>query len=55
MITKARLQLDSIQSQLQFGFTNGSSPSLAALVLTELLMDAKDRNNDIYIAFLDTF
>ena len=47
-------QLNADQSQLQYGFTKGLSPSIASLLLSEAVLDAKMCNRPIYIATLDT-
>ena len=54
MINNSRPILDPIQSPLQFGFTRGCSPLLAALVLTEIIADAKDSKQELLITFMDT-
>ena len=46
--------LDPIQSPLQFGFSRGCSPIYAALLLTEIIADAKDSNQSLMITFMDT-
>ena len=46
-------QLNADQSQLQYGFTKGLSPSMASLLLSEAVLDAKMCNRPIYIATLD--
>ena len=54
MVKFSRPILDSLQSQLQFGFTSGCSPVYAALVLTEIIAEAKDSGEELFIALLDT-
>ena len=46
-------QLNADQSQFQYGFTKGLSPSMASLLLSEAVLDAKMCNRPIYIATLD--
>ena len=41
------------QDELQFGFSKGYSPVMAALIVTELIGEAKSLNRTIYIASLD--
>ena len=41
------------QHHLQFGFTEKLSPSMAALVCTEVLANNKDRSQDTYVATVD--
>ena len=53
MIKQAKPILEH-QSHLQFGFFSGCSPSYAALVLTELMAEAKDPGTELYITFMDT-
>ena len=43
-----------VQSRLQFGFTEGTSPSIAAVLITEAICEAKIKKEPLYIAFLDT-
>jgi hypothetical protein len=54
MLKRLRLVVNSSQSPHQFGFTNGVSPMYAALVVTEMLSDAKDDQRDLFITFMDT-
>ena len=46
-------QLDTYQSNLQKGFTKGCSSTNAALLVTELINDAKDEHRELYLASLD--
>ena len=46
--------LPSQQSSLQFGFTKGTSILLSALVIKESIIEAKELNLPLYIAFLDS-
>ncbi len=39
---------------LQFGFSKGLSPTMAALVLTEAITEAKSTKRDLYVAALDS-
>ena len=41
------------QSKLQRGFTKGTSPLYAALILTEAIAEAQDLKHPLYAAFLD--
>ena len=41
------------QSPLQFGFTKGLSPTMAALIVTETIADALDRRSTLYLIALD--
>ncbi|CAC5410976.1 unnamed protein product [Mytilus coruscus] len=41
------------QSNLQKGFTKGESPCIAALIITELIIEAKERKSSLYIALMD--
>jgi hypothetical protein len=43
--------LPSQQSSLQFGFTKGTSILLSALVINESIIEAKELNLPLYIAF----
>ena len=46
-------QVEELQSNLQRGFTKGTSPLYAALLLTESIAEAQDRRIPLYAAFLD--
>ena len=46
--------LPSQQSSLQFGFTKGTSILLAALFINKSIIEAKELNLPLYIAFLDS-
>ena len=46
-------QVEELQSNLQIGFTKGTSPLYAALLLTESIAEAQDRRIHLYAAFLD--
>jgi hypothetical protein len=46
--------MDRQQNELQFGFTQGVSPIYAAVVITEILAEAKDNRTPLYITFMDT-
>ncbi len=46
---KRRLSQGVKQSPLQFGFTKGLSPTMAALILSEAITDAKENHKDLYI------
>ena len=54
MIKLMRPVLDPVQSRLQFGFTSGNSPICAALVITELMAEARDNKQQMLITFMDT-
>ena len=46
--------LNHNQSDLQYGFTKGLTPTMASLILSEAEMDARMRKRPLYIATLDT-
>lgn len=46
-------QLNADQSELQYGFTKGLSPTMASLLLSEAVLDSKLCNRPLYIATLD--
>ena len=48
-----RPAIDKVQSDLQRGFTEGSSCMNCALILEEYLRECKDMNKTTYVAFLD--
>lgn len=50
---RSRNILNPKQSKLQFGFTEGCSPSTCALVLTEAMSEAMDKGEMLYITFMD--
>ena len=50
---RARKVLDLKQYRVQFGFTEGCSPSTCALVLTEAMAEAPDRDGILYVMFMD--
>ena len=54
MINEAKPPLNNRQSHHQFGFTCGTSPIYAALTLTEILAEATDSRDPLYITLLDT-
>ena len=54
LLKQIRPVLDSAQSRSQFGFTKGNSPTYAALIITELLAEAKDTKSELHITFMDT-
>ena len=54
MMAFSRPILDACQSRLQFGFTKGCSPVFAALVVTEVMADATDNNDPLFITLMDT-
>ena len=47
-------ELNKDQSQLQFGFTKGLSPTMASLILSEGILDSIQKGEPLYIAALDT-
>ena len=47
-------QAQRCQNKLQFGFTEGLSPAMAALLVTEVTAEHKDHNLPTYFATLDT-
>jgi hypothetical protein len=49
-----REQPTSVESDLQFGFTAGRSPTMASLVLTETIAENLDNNRPTLVASLDT-
>ena len=54
MMTHSGPPLDLNQSRLQFSFTVSCSPVLPALVLTEVIAEAIDNNEQLLITFMDT-
>ena len=53
ILNRIKPQLDTHQSNLQMGFTKGCSSTNAALLVTELINDAKDECRKLYLASLD--
>ncbi|KAK3097352.1 hypothetical protein FSP39_008944 [Pinctada imbricata] len=54
ILRKIEEKLPSEQSSLQFGFTKGMSPLMAALVLSETIVEGIENNVPVYLAYLDT-
>ncbi|MES9903311.1 MAG: reverse transcriptase family protein [Sedimenticola sp.] len=54
LLLKKMTMLNDDQSELQFGFTKGLSPSMASLLLSESVIDAKNNQEPLYIATLDS-
>ena len=46
--------INSDQSELQFGFTKNTSPTIAAIIMSEASLDAKMNNSHLHIATLDS-
>ena len=46
-------ELNKDQSQLQFGFTKGLSPTMASLILSEGILDSIQKGEPLHIAALD--
>ena len=46
--------INSDQSELQFGFTKNTSPTIAAFIMSEASLDAKRNNSHLHIATLDS-
>ena len=44
---------DICQNELQFGFTGGRSPTMASLVITEAIAEARATRTPLYVASLD--
>ena len=47
-------ELNNDQSDLQFGFTKGLSPTMTSLILSETVLDSAQTGESLYIAALDT-
>ena len=47
-------RLSTSQSHMQFGFTERCSPTLAAVLLTEVLAEAEDLNSPLLVTFMDS-
>lgn len=56
IVIRNRIQtlLPSQQSDLQFGFTTGLSPTMAALVISEVEVESSERGDSLFIALLDS-
>ena len=46
--------MNSNQSDLQFGFTKNTSPTIASFIMSEASLDAKRNNSHLHIATLDS-
>ena len=53
LLNRIKPQMDTHQSNLQKGFTKGYSSTNAALLVTELIDNAKDEHRELYLASLD--
>ena len=47
-------KLNNNQSNLQFGFTRGLSPIMAALIVSEVILQAKQQKSNLYLVTLDS-
>jgi type IV secretory pathway component VirB8 len=47
-------KLSNNQSDLQFGFTRGLSPIMAALIVSEVILQAKLQKSNLYLVTLDS-
>ena len=54
ILGKIESNLPEKQSSLQFGFTKGLSPLMAALILSETVTEGMENNLPVYSAYLDT-
>ena len=53
-VTKRSMKiLDPKQSKLQFGFSKNCSPSMCALILTEAIAEAQDKEETLYVTYMD--
>ena len=52
-LAKNKLTINSKQSYLQKGFTEGEIPTIAGLIVTELNIDARERHCPLFIAITD--
>ena len=43
-----------MQSPYQFGFSKGCSPIYAALLLTEVIAEARDKKKELIVMLMDT-
>ena len=53
LLARLRPELDPKYSNLQRGFTSNTSSLSAALIVSELMNEAKDNGNNLYLASLD--
>ena len=54
VILNRLVELNKDQSQLQYGFTKGLSPTMASLIVSEGILDSNLKGEPLYIAALDT-
>ena len=54
MLSHTDSLLDAVQSRMQFGFTHDLAPIFAAVIITEIMSQALDNNEELFITFLDT-
>ena len=52
-LKRNNMSIMSQQSKLQKGFTQGQMPTIAALILTELITEYAKRRSPLYVAFMD--
>ena len=53
ILSREKQTLKNVQSNLQYGFTEGKSPTMAALLVTEALAENKDLKQPTFMAALD--
>ena len=53
LLDTAFAELEALQNPLQKGFTKGTSATVAALLFTEAIAEAKDTNTPLYTACID--
>ena len=53
LLDTAFAELEALQNPLQKGFTKGTSATVAALLFTEAIAEAKDTNTLLYTACID--
>jgi hypothetical protein len=54
MMSRTKPNSKAKQDPLQYGFTEGCSPSICAWMITEAIAEAKDCNSPLYLTFLDS-
>lgn len=53
MVARTKHTIKEHQHKLQFGFTEGCSPSNCALIITEAIAEAKDAGSPLFITMMD--
>jgi hypothetical protein len=53
-LTRVKPKIRKEQSPLQFGFTEELSPTIAAVLMSEAIIESDEKKSPLYISFMDT-